>query len=150
MGETGQDEAGQDAAGQPEPRRRAWGHGVRDRVRSHPVGWLVWRIVIGIVGLALVVGGLILVPLPGPGWLIVILGLVVLASEFSWAESLLHRLRAVLGVWTGWISRQSWPVRCAVGLATAIFVGLVLWGVFAVIGVPGWFPAAWVPPLPGL
>lgn len=31
--------------------------------------------------------------LPGPGWGAIILGLVVLASEFSWARSALHPIR---------------------------------------------------------
>ena len=75
-------------------------HAVRTRLRSHPVGRLVFRVIVTVVGVVLVVGGLILVPLPGPGWLIVILGLVVLASEFTWAERLLDRVRRALRRWT--------------------------------------------------
>ncbi|HTS83056.1 MAG TPA: PGPGW domain-containing protein [Myxococcaceae bacterium] len=43
-------------------------------------------------GWALVVVGLILVPLPGPGWLVVGIGLLVLSREVRWARGALVRL----------------------------------------------------------
>lgn len=39
-----------------------------------------------IVGTIIVIAGLILLPLPGPGWLIIFLGFAVLATEFVIAE----------------------------------------------------------------
>lgn len=51
------------------------------------------RIVVLVVGLALVVGGIVLLVLPGPGLLVVIAGLAVLASEFAWAEFLLDKAK---------------------------------------------------------
>jgi uncharacterized protein (TIGR02611 family) len=47
------------------------------------------RIVVLVIGLALVVGGLAMLVLPGPGILVVIAGLAVLATEFVWAERML-------------------------------------------------------------
>ena len=47
-----------------------------------------------VVGFTLIITGLLLVILPGPFTLpLVVLGLVVLALEFAWAETLLHRVR---------------------------------------------------------
>jgi len=43
-------------------------------------------------GWALVVVGIILIPLPGPGWLIVGIGLLVLGREVRWARAALIRL----------------------------------------------------------
>ncbi len=37
-------------------------------------------------------GGLALVPLPGPGWAVVFVGLGMLALEFEWAEKLMVRM----------------------------------------------------------
>lgn len=64
------------------------------------VGWIgrIWRffvrfgrrIVVFVVGFALVGLGIILVPLPGPGWAVIFAGLAVLSTEFTWAERLLH------------------------------------------------------------
>ena len=47
------------------------------------------RIVVLVVGLALVVAGVAMLVLPGPGIVVVIAGLAVLASEFAWAERML-------------------------------------------------------------
>jgi uncharacterized protein (TIGR02611 family) len=44
------------------------------------------RAAISVVGFALVLAGIVLLPLPGPGWLVIILGLAVLATEYVWAE----------------------------------------------------------------
>jgi uncharacterized protein (TIGR02611 family) len=45
-----------------------------------------WRVMVFALGVTLVVAGVIMFVIPGPGWATVILGLVVLASEFSWAN----------------------------------------------------------------
>lgn len=53
------------------------------------------RIVVSIVGGALVAGGLVLIPLPGPFTIpLLFLGLTVLSWEFRWARRLLVRARA--------------------------------------------------------
>lgn len=39
-----------------------------------------------VVGAAIVVGGIILLPLPGPGWVIIFAGFALLATEFTFAE----------------------------------------------------------------
>jgi hypothetical protein len=41
-------------------------------------------------------------------------------------------------------------VRLLIGIVTFAFVAGVLYGVFAVIGVPSYIPDSWVPDLPGL
>ena len=51
----------------------------------------LWRLTVGPV---VVVIGLILIPLPGPGWLIVFVGLAIMAPEFEPAERLLNWARA--------------------------------------------------------
>jgi len=51
-----------------------------------------YRIAFAIAAFAIVLGGLALVPLPGPGWAIVFVGLGMLALEFEWAERLMERI----------------------------------------------------------
>ena len=46
-----------------------------------------------VVGFALILAGIVLIPLPGPGWLIVFAGLAVLATEYVWAERALAAAR---------------------------------------------------------
>jgi len=51
------------------------------------------RVAVAVVGAALVLAGLAMFVLPGPGILVVILGLAVLATEFVWAERLLDKAK---------------------------------------------------------
>ena len=103
-----------------------------------------YRIVVGIVGGLVVAVGLVTIPLPGPGWLTVIAGLFVLASEFTWAERLLEFTKRHVRNWTEWVGRQPVWVRVLISLATAAFVYGVLVVTLHVFGVPGWVPG-WVP-----
>jgi uncharacterized protein (TIGR02611 family) len=103
-----------------------------------------YRVCVGVVGGLIVALGLVTIPLPGPGWLTVIAGLFLLATEFLWAERLLHFTRRHVRAWTEWLGRQRAWVRVAVALATAAFVYGVLVVVLHVMGVPGWVPG-WVP-----
>lgn len=130
----------------PLDRFRRWRHGVRSR----PSTYRVYRIVVGAIGLAITIGGLALVPLPGPGWLIVFVGIAILASEFESARKVEALGKRVLKSWTDWLQRQSGPVKALVGVATVAFVALVLYAVALVFGVPGWVPEGWVDWLPGL
>lgn len=100
---------------------------VLDRIRATPTGRLTLKIAIGTVGTLVVAAGVVLIPFPGPGWAVVILGLAVWALEFAWAKRLLDfTKRHVLG-WTAWIKRQTLPVRGVVGLVGLVFVAGVVW-----------------------
>jgi uncharacterized protein (TIGR02611 family) len=48
---------------------------------------------ITILGFTLLIAGIILLVLPGPGLVVLILGLVVLSWEYEWAKRHLHRAR---------------------------------------------------------
>lgn len=55
----------------------------------HPIRWAG----VATVGGTLIVVGVILLVLPGPGLVLIALGVAVLATEFAWAESVLHRMK---------------------------------------------------------
>lgn len=75
----------------------------RELIRRRPWLNLVYRILVSAVGATVVIIGLILVPLPGPGWLIVFVGLTILGTEFHWARRMLGWLRKVLArFWERW------------------------------------------------
>lgn len=95
-------------------------------LRATRTGRLGVRIGIGVLGLIVVLGGLVLVPLPGPGWLIVFAGLAIWSLEFHWAARLQAWGRRQFSRWTSWVMRHGWPVRIAVGVATAVFVAAVV------------------------
>ena len=65
---------------------------VRERKEAHKRRGRIYRITFAVLGTALILLGLVLVPLPGPGWLIVAIGVGMLALEFDRAERLLERI----------------------------------------------------------
>ena len=67
---------------------------LRTWVKKTPAGRLFWRVLIGVLGGGItVLGGIALIG-PGPGVLIVLAGLGILATEFAWAgEAMMHTKR---------------------------------------------------------
>ncbi|MFD4503085.1 TIGR02611 family protein [Streptomyces sp. NPDC058457] len=51
---------------------------------------LSWQVGVFAVGLAVVVVGIVLLPLPGPGWVIIFGGMAIWATEFVWAQLVLR------------------------------------------------------------
>jgi len=51
------------------------------------------RIAVTVVGLVLLLAGLAMMVLPGPGILVIIAGLAVLATEYVWAQRMLNYAR---------------------------------------------------------
>ncbi|MFG2059795.1 TIGR02611 family protein [Micromonospora sp. NPDC048871] len=91
-------------------------------IRANPTGRLALRIIVAVLGALVVAVGVMLIPLPGPGWLIVIAGLGIWAVEFHWAKRLLAFTRRHVHGWANWVKRQSLPVRAALGAVGLLFV----------------------------
>jgi uncharacterized protein (TIGR02611 family) len=70
----------------PHLRARAW---ARRRRSTH----VLWQAGVLLVGFGLVAAGVAMLVLPGPGWATIILGLIVLASEYAWARRLLDPVK---------------------------------------------------------
>ncbi len=101
----------------------------RSRVHRLPAGEAVWRVAIAFIGLVIIVVGVILLPLPGPGWLIIFLGIGVWATEFAWASRLLCRSRTLVRRWTSWVSALPRWRQCLVGMT-----GFAVVAVFVILG----------------
>jgi uncharacterized protein (TIGR02611 family) len=54
------------------------------------------RIAISIVGATVVILGIVMIVTPGPGLVVIPIGLAILSLEFAWARAWLRRLRQVL------------------------------------------------------
>jgi len=113
----------------------------RRRLRANPATAKVYRVAVFIVGLAIVVVGFLLIPFPGPGWLIVIAGLAIWATEFEKAQRVLEFVKRNLRIWEEWVKRQSLFVKGLVGIVGVAFIAAVLWLTFHFSGIPGFFPA---------
>ena len=101
--------------------------GVLDRIRASPTGRLSLKIAIGVLGGLVVAAGIVMIPFPGPGWAVVILGLAIWAVEFAWARNLLEFTKRHVQSWTHWIGRQSLPIRAVIGVVGMIFVAAIVW-----------------------
>ncbi|SCF29507.1 TIGR02611 family protein [Micromonospora viridifaciens] len=132
QGDRGADDGYRGASGvavDPRPRSR-WRdrvHTTLDLIRANPVGRVTLKIAVAVVGAIVVTVGIALIPLPGPGWLIVIGGLVIWAVEFIWARRLLAFTRHNVQAWTRWVIGQSLAVRFLLGAVGLVFVAAVLW-----------------------
>lgn len=49
-----------------------------------------------LIGLPIIVLGIILIPLPGPGLLVSLLGLLILSLEFDWAKRPADQMKQAL------------------------------------------------------
>ncbi|NBE51499.1 TIGR02611 family protein [Streptomyces boluensis] len=49
-----------------------------------------WQVGVFVVGLAVVIAGIIMLPLPGPGWVVIFCGMAIWATEFVWAQLVLR------------------------------------------------------------
>ncbi|MEU2615047.1 TIGR02611 family protein [Micromonospora sp. NPDC007271] len=131
QGDRGAGDGHRDGSGvavDPRPRGRWRGrvHTTLDLIRANPTGRITLKIAVAIVGAIIVTVGIALIPLPGPGWLIVIAGLGVWAVEFIWARRLLTFTRRNVQAWTRWVMRQPLSVRCLLGAIGLVFVAAVL------------------------
>jgi uncharacterized protein (TIGR02611 family) len=94
-------------------------------IRANPAGRIVLKVFVAVAGALVVAFGVALIPLPGPGWLIVIGGLGVWAVEFQWAKQLLAFTRRSVQAWSRWVVQRSWPVRVMLG-AVGLVVGVAV------------------------
>ncbi len=77
---------------EPEPRsRHRLIEAVRERRDRHRTRSRIIRAAVAIAGFLVVLVGLAMIPLPGPGLLVIAAGLAILALEFAWAERWLER-----------------------------------------------------------
>ena len=53
----------------------------------------VKRLVIGLIGFTVLVIGVAMIVLPGPAFIVIPIGLGILATEFIWAKSLLRTVK---------------------------------------------------------
>ena len=67
----------------------------RERIRSRPLINTAWRVGIFVVGWLIVLAGVLMLAIPGPGWGSIFLGFAVLATEFVWARRTLRKAQRI-------------------------------------------------------
>ncbi|MFI7385743.1 TIGR02611 family protein [Streptomyces sp. NPDC049813] len=89
---TGSDEATGPVAGVDDDASGAKPLGSRapEFIQERRVLHLSWQVGVFVVGLAVVGAGIVMLPLPGPGWLVIFGGMAIWATEFVWAQLVLR------------------------------------------------------------
>lgn len=85
------------------------------------------KVFIGLAGTIVVLVGIVMIPYPGPGWLVVFLGLTILGTEFDWAKRLHDFVRGKYDAWRVWLSRQALSVKILFWVLTGMLVVLTIW-----------------------
>lgn len=80
-----------------------------------------------LIGGIVLLAGIIMIPYPGPGWVTVFAGLGILSTEYTWAKRVLNFAKEKYMAWHDWVSRQSFVVKAALWIFTALVVIATLW-----------------------
>lgn len=68
----------------------------RQALRWDEVPPFVRRVTVGVIGTTILLFGIALLVLPGPAFVVIPLGLAILATEFVWARRWLQKARALM------------------------------------------------------
>lgn len=100
---------------------------VRDQLKQNPYGSLIWRIFIGAVGGLITMIGTIFLFAPGPGILVLLAGLGILATEFAWAANALRKTKSIAQATSAKIGIPLWVkyLIAAIGAVASILYVLV-------------------------
>jgi uncharacterized protein (TIGR02611 family) len=132
------------------------------RLHANATLSLTTKIVVGIVGTAVVLVGVVMLVTPGPAFVLIPLGLAILATEFEWAHRWLEKAKAKARAAKERAEAVDPKVRrrrlLLAALAVVVVVGVVAllvavlgWPSYAVVGwdwVQG--RVGWMPELPGM
>ncbi|MGW2478768.1 TIGR02611 family protein [Streptomyces sp. NPDC001571] len=120
--DTGSDEQGAAALGSRAP----------EFIKASRPLHLSWQVGVFVVGLAVVAAGIVMLPLPGPGWLVIFGGMAIWATEFVWAQLVLRWTRrkvteAAQKALDPKVRRRN-IILTTVGLViVAVLVGIYMW-----------------------
>lgn len=101
--------------------------GVRSWVLRRPGGARIWRAGVAVIGLLVVLVGIVLLVVPGPGWVVIFVGIGIWATEFAWAKSLLTFVQRKVKEFTTWVGRQPRGLTVAIVGAAVVIVGAIAW-----------------------
>jgi len=123
---------------------------------------LTTKIVVGIVGTAVALVGVVMLVTPGPAFVLIPLGLAILATEFEWAHRWLEKAKDKARAAKERAEAVDPKVRRRRLLLTALAVAAVIGAVAVLVAAFGWPSYAvdgwdwvqglvgWVPDLPGM
>ncbi|MET9011046.1 TIGR02611 family protein [Streptomyces olivaceoviridis] len=121
---TDRPEAGQGTGHEAE---RGLGSRAPEFVKARRLLHLSWQVGVFVVGLAVVGAGIVMLPLPGPGWVVIFGGMAIWATEFVWAQLVLRWTKRKVAE----AAHRALDPRVRRRNITLTVIGLVIIGVLA-------------------
>ena len=100
---------------------------LRSWLKKTQIGRIIWRVVIGLVGGLVTVFGAIALVGPGPGILIVLAGLGILATEFAWAARVMVHTRTYAQKAADKAGMPKWAQFALVAVGAVISIAVILY-----------------------
>ena len=98
----------------------------RNQIKSSPYGSLLWRIFIGFVGGLITIIGTIFLFAPGPGLLVLLAGLGILATEFAWASNAIRKTKTLAASTSEKIRVPLWVKYLFVALSAVLSIAVLV------------------------
>jgi len=99
----------------------------RTWMKKTKAGHFLWRVIIGLVGGSVTVIGAIALVGPGPGILIVLAGLGILATEFAWAARVMVHTRSYAQRAADKVGMPKWVQLALVAAAAVVSIIVILY-----------------------
>lgn len=99
---------------------------LRRFIKRTKAGQIIWRVFIGVLGGSITVLGAIALVAPGPGVLILLAGLGILASEFAWASRAMNKTKSMAQSAADKVGIPTW-------IKYLIFAGAAVFSIVAII-----------------
>jgi uncharacterized protein (TIGR02611 family) len=115
---------------QAEEPRSKWADKLQERREAHLERGRIYRIGFTIAGVLVTLAGLAMLVTPGPAFVVIPIGLAMLAMEFAWAETLLEKA-LVHAEKAQETAKEATPLQKALTvLACLLLAGAVVAGIF--------------------
>lgn len=98
---------------------------IRGFAKRSKAGNLIWRIFIGALGGTITVLGAIALVAPGPGVLILLAGLGILATEFAWASRAVSKTKSIAQTAVDKVGMPTW-IKYLISAGAALFSIVVI------------------------
>lgn len=79
-----------------EARKRAWQRRLNNKLGLDRMP-VIRRLIYSVIGVTVLLIGIAMIVLPGPAFIVIPIGLAILASEYAWARRIIRRGRVFVG-----------------------------------------------------
>lgn len=100
---------------------------IRIWFKKTQIGRVVWRVIIGAIGGLITVFGAIALVGPGPGILILLAGLGILATEFAWAARVMVHTRTYAQRAVDKVGIPKWLQLALIAVTALISIVVILY-----------------------